>query len=237
MIHLPLLDPDYPEKFPDPAQALTEPNGLLAYGGDLSATRLLAAYRQGIFPWFSEGEPILWWSPDPRCVFCTADLRVNRSLRRQLVKRDWRLTVDHAFDDVVRECAAPRNDGSGTWILPAMVEAYSRLHQQGHAHSLEVWEGARLVGGIYGVAIGKLFFGESMFSRESGSSKLALVALGRLLHQWGFPLIDAQVANSHTLGLGAREITRTQFLHEAAELVIQAGKPGIWLSADVQIPA
>ena len=228
MIRLPLLDPDTPESFPDPRQALTEPNGLLAFGGDLSPARLLAAYGQGIFPWFSDGEPILWWSPDPRCVLHTHDLRINRSLRRQLAGKHWHLTLDHAFDAVVRGCAAPRRDASGTWIVPAMIDAYNRLYHQGHAHSLEVWEGAQLIGGIYGIALGQLFCGESMFSRRSGASRLALVALATLLHGWDFPLIDTQVANAHTLSLGAVEIPRAQYLQDVATLRHRPGQPGNW---------
>jgi leucyl/phenylalanyl-tRNA---protein transferase len=228
MIRLPLLDPDAWDRFPDPRGALTEPNGLLAFGGDLSPQRLLAAYTHGIFPWFSEGEPILWWSPDPRCVFRTEAVRINRSLRRQLAGRHWRLTVDHSFDAVIRACAAPRTNESGTWLVPAMIDAYVQLHRQGHAHSVEVWDGERLVGGIYGVAVGRLFCGESMSSAESGGSKLALAALARLLHDMDFPLIDAQVSNAHTLGLGAIEIPRVQFLHQVAELGQRAGLVGSW---------
>ena len=228
MIRLPLLDPDAPASFPDPRQALTEPNGLLAFGGDLSPTRLLAAYGKGIFPWFSDGEPILWWSPDPRCVLHTQDLRMGRSLRRQLADKHWHLTLDHAFDAVVRGCAAPRRDASGTWIVPAMVDAYNRLYHLGHAHSIEVWEDGQLIGGIYGIALGQLFCGESMFSRRSGASKLALVALARLLHSWDFPLIDTQVANAHTLSLGAVEIPRAQYLQDVATLRRQPGQPGNW---------
>ncbi|HWU76855.1 MAG TPA: leucyl/phenylalanyl-tRNA--protein transferase [Rhodanobacter sp.] len=230
MIRLPLLDPDAPDRFPDPAQALADPNGLLAFGGDLSPTRLLAAYRQGIFPWFSDGEPILWWSPDPRCVFRTDSLQPNRSLRRQVAGKGWRVTVDQAFKAVIDSCAAPRDDHSSTWIVPAMIDAYVHLHRLGHAHSVETWHGEHLIGGIYGVAIGKLFCGESMFSTESGGSKIALMALGRLLHDEGYPLLDTQVANHHTLGLGAIEIPRTSYLAQASELTAQAGLVGSWAS-------
>ena len=181
MNRLPLLDAELWDRFPDPRQALAEPNGLLAFGGDLSPRRLLAAYSLGIFPWFGEHEPILWWSPDPRCVFHTEALRINRSLRRQLKGKSWRLTVDQAFDQVIRACAAPRASDAGTWLVPAMIDAYVQLHRLGHAHSVEVWDGGRLVGGIYGVAIGRLFCGESMFSAESGGSKLALAALATVL--------------------------------------------------------
>ena len=228
MFRLPLLDHAAPERFPDPRSALKEPNGLLAFGGDLSTERLLAAYRRGIFPWYSEGEPILWWSPDPRCVFLTDQLKPNRSLRRQLAGKSWRLTVDHAFDAVIRACAAPRTNETGTWLLPPMIDSYIQLHQQGHAHSVEVWDGPRLVGGIYGLAIGRLFCGESMFSAESGGSKVALVALGQLLDELGFPLIDAQVSNPHTLGLGALEIPRAQFLGKLDVLTNQPGRVGSW---------
>ncbi len=228
MMRLPLLDPVAWDRFPDPCQALAEPNGLLAFGGDLSPQRLLAAYALGIFPWFSEGEPILWWSPDPRCVFLTGTARINRSLRRQLAGRHWRLTVDHAFDQVIRACAAPRVNDSGTWLVPAMIDAYVQLHRQGHAHSVEVWDGERLVGGIYGVAVGRLFCGESMFSAESGGSKIALIALARLLHDMDFPLIDTQVSNAHTLSLGAIEIPRAQFLQQVVQLGQRSGLVGSW---------
>ncbi|HEY1589442.1 MAG TPA: leucyl/phenylalanyl-tRNA--protein transferase [Rhodanobacter sp.] len=228
MIHLPLLDADTPDRFPDPRDALEEPNGLLAFGGALSAKWLMAAYSRGIFPWFGEGEPILWWSPDPRCVFHTDALKVNRSLRRQLTRKQWRLTVDHAFEEVIHCCAAPRNGESGTWLVPAMIGAYVQLHQRGHAHSVEVWEGSRLVGGIYGVAIGRLFCGESMFSAESGGSKTALVALARLLRELEFPLIDAQVSNPHTRALGAVEVPRAWYLQEVNRLRQLPGPVGSW---------
>jgi leucyl/phenylalanyl-tRNA--protein transferase len=228
MNRLPLLDPAARDHFPDPRHALAEPNGLLAFGGDLSPQRLLAAYALGIFPWFSEGEPILWWSPDPRCVFHTETPRINRSLRRQLAGRHWRLTVDHAFDQVIHACAAPRESESGTWLVPAMIDAYVQLHRLGHAHSVEVWQGTQLVGGIYGVAIGRLFSGESMFSAESGGSKIALVALAQLLRELEFPLIDTQVSNPHTLALGATEMPRVRFLQEVARLTRLAGHVGSW---------
>ncbi len=228
MIRLPLLDADTPEAFPPPALALADPNGLLAFGGDLSPARLLAAYRQGIFPWFGAGEPILWWSPDPRCILRTERPRINRSLRRQLRGKHWRLTVDHAFARVIRACAAPRNDDSDTWITADMRDAYVRLHTLGHAHSVEVWDGEELAGGVYGLAIGRLFCGESMFSAQSGGSKLALVALAQLLRDMGFPLIDTQVANPHTLSLGATEIPRAEFLREVARLGQLPGRVGSW---------
>lgn len=228
MIRLPLLDADRPGQFPAPESALTEPNGLLAFGGDLSPARLLAAYATGIFPWFSAGEPILWWSPDPRCVFHTASLRPNRSLRRALRGSTWWVTADRAFARVIRACAAPRAEHAGTWITADMIDAYEALHALGHAHSVEVWDGDDLVGGIYGIAIGRLFCGESMFSARSGGSKVALMTLAHWLRQWGFPLLDAQVTNPHLLGLGAVEIPRGQFVGRARELAAQAVDAGIW---------
>lgn len=228
MIRLPLLDASRPDHFPDPRRAMSEPNGLLAFGGDLSPRRLLAAYAQGIFPWFNEDEPILWWSPDPRCVFHTERLTPNRSLRRQLTGKQWWISTDHAFRDVVEACAAPRPKQSGTWISPAMLDAYVGLHAMGHAHSVEVWDDDRLVGGIYGVSIGRLFCGESMFSAESGGSKVALLALADLLRRWDFPLIDAQVTNSHLMSLGAVEYPRAQFLRMVEQLVQMPGQPGTW---------
>jgi leucyl/phenylalanyl-tRNA--protein transferase len=228
MIYLPQLDPDLPDCFPDPCGALTDPNGLLALGGDLSPQRLLNAYSRGIFPWFGEGEPILWWSPDPRCIFRTEALNIHRNLRRQLAGKQWRLTVDHAFDDVIRACAAPRSGESSTWIMPAMIDGYSRLHALGHAHSVEVWEGQRLVGGIYGVAVGRLFCGESMFSAESGGSKIALIALADLLRGMDFPLIDTQVSNAHTLLLGALEVPRQEYLQDVELLTQLPGYVGNW---------
>lgn len=228
MIRLPLLEDDAPDRFPDPARALSEPNGLLAFGGDLSPQRLLAAYAQGIFPWYGEGQPILWWSPDPRCVFRTDELKPNRSLRRLLARTTWQVSVDRAFREVIEACAEPRADEPGTWITPAMMDAYTALHALGHAHSVEVWDGNRLVGGIYGVATGRLFCGESMFSRASGGSKTALMALAARLREWDFPLIDAQVVNPHLLLLGAREIPRTDFLARLRELGTPPFAEGAW---------
>jgi leucyl/phenylalanyl-tRNA---protein transferase len=235
MIHLPRLHPFDPDGFPDPSEALAEPNGLLAFGGDLSPERLLAAYSRGIFPWFSEDEPILWWSPDPRCVFRTDDMHVSRSLRRQLARTPWKVTVDRAFTQVMRACAAPRENQQGTWITEDMIEAYSALHALGHAHSVEVWDGDELVGGIYGLAVGRLFCGESMFSRRSGGSKVALVGLCRLLRQWDFPLLDAQVTNPHLLSLGAVEMSRGDFLKTIRRLAALPGPEGSWRDAGVTL--
>jgi leucyl/phenylalanyl-tRNA--protein transferase len=233
-----LLDaaPDAP--FPPARRALREPNGLLAAGGDLSPTRLLNAYRHGIFPWFNEGEPILWWCPDPRVVFDTASFRLAPRFRRTLRASGWTLRADTDFDGVMRACAkAPRPGQDGTWIGPSMLAAYSELHRLGHAHSVEVYSGERMVGGIYGVAIGRMFFGESMFSAESGGSKVALAGLARALSGWGWPLIDAQVENPHLLSLGAELWPRGQFLQATAQLVDQPEPPGHWTARFGELPA
>ncbi len=195
-----------------PPQSLAQPSGLLAIGGDLSVPRLLAAYAQGIFPWYSEGEPLLWWAPDPRCVFDTARTLPHRRFARTLRGLSWTLSADRAFDRVIAACAAPRAGQHGTWITPAMRRAYLRLHQLGYAHSFEVWDDAQLVGGLYGVASGGMFSGESMFSARGGGSKVALYAACRALAAWGMPLLDAQVANAHTLALGAIEMPRAEFI-------------------------
>jgi len=236
MIQLPQLHPQRPGLFPDPETALAEPNGLLAWGGDLSAERLLAAYAQGVFPWYNEEEPILWWSPDPRCVFHTDAVHISRSLRKQLSRSHWRLTADTSFSRVMRACAAPRNGQPGTWIGPEMIAAYEELHRRGHAHSVEVWDRGSLVGGIYGVAVGRLFCGESMFSARSGGSKVALAGLCRLLHGWGFPFLDAQVTNDHLLSMGAVEIARRPFVAQARRLAAMPGRVGSWVSHPVELP-
>jgi leucyl/phenylalanyl-tRNA--protein transferase len=226
MITLPKLRGSDP--FPDPRTALDEPNGLLAFGGDLSCARLLSAYRQGIFPWFNEGEPILWWSPDPRCVFHTDRLHVSRSTRRLLDRSGWTVTADRAFGQVIRACAGDRAGHPGTWISPAIVAAYEALHAQGDAHSVEVWDGDVLVGGIYGLAVGRMFCGESMFSGVSGGSKAALVALCGLLAEKGFPLLDAQVTNPHLLSMGAVELSREAFLRQLEKLRDVPEPSGAW---------
>lgn len=231
--HLPRLADDPAAPFPDATTALRRPDGLLAFGGDLAPTRLLNAYRHGIFPWFSEGQPILWWSPDPRMVFHTDGIHLSTRFRRSLRRSWWVVRADTAFADVIGHCAqSPRRGQDGTWITAGMRTAYERLHQLGHAHSVEVFDseatGARLVGGIYGVAIGRMFFGESMFSGASGGSKVALAALARQLHAWGWPLIDAQVENGHLLSLGATRLPRAQFLAAVEGLVGLPGRPGSW---------
>ncbi len=198
-------------EFPDIDRALTDPPGLLAAGGDLGPERLLRAYSLGIFPWYGEGDPVLWWSPDPRMVLFPDELHISRSLAKLLARQPFRITLNQAFADVLLACAASRRDGAGTWITPAMRQAYARLHDLGYAHSVEVWNGDQLVGGIYGVAMGKVFFGESMFSRAANASKVALVHLVKQLESWGYELIDCQVASRHLASLGAREIPRHLF--------------------------
>ena len=215
--------------FPPVETALADPNGLLAMGGDLSPARLLDAYRHGIFPWFNPGEPILWWSPDPRMVLVPGEVRVTRSLARRLRNAGFELRVDTAFAEVMRACAAPREGAGGTWISPAMVAAYTRLFEAGYAHSVETWRDGQLVGGLYGVAIGRMFYGESMFSREPDASKVALVRLARQLQRWQFGLIDCQMETPHLASLGARTIPRAGFTARLAELVNLPHLPGPWL--------
>jgi len=202
---------DGEEAFPAVDTALRDPDGLLAVGGKLSSARLLSAYRQGIFPWYSVGQPVLWWSPDPRCVLLPTQLKVSRSLRKTQRKGWFTITLDQAFDAVIDQCAMPRSDDEGTWITPAIKRSYGTLHQLGIAHSVEVWRDQELVGGLYGVALGKVFFGESMFSRVSDASKIGFVALATQLDRWGFPLIDCQVHSNHLESLGATTIPREVF--------------------------
>ena len=207
-----LLDPDHPDApFPPVEQAEKEPNGLLAVGGDLSPERLLNAYRSGIFPWFSDDQPILWWSPDPRTVLYPGRLVISRSLRKTLRNKPFRITFDQDFQGVIDACSRPRGTENGTWITNQMIDAYASLYQLGRAHSVEVWLEDALVGGLYGVAIGQVFFGESMFSRERDASKCALVHLVRQLREWEFRMIDCQVYSDHLMSLGAEEISRTLF--------------------------
>lgn len=226
------LEQDPAAAFPPAELALDEPNGLLAVGGDLTPTRLLNAYRAGIFPWYSQGQPILWWSPAPRTVLRTGAVHLSRRFLRGLRHSPWQVTADTAFAEVVVACAqASRPGQDGTWILPDMQQAYLQLHLLGHAHSVEVRDGETLVGGIYGVAVGRMFYGESMFSGTSGGSKVALAVLARVLHGWGWPLLDAQVANPHLDTLGAESWPRQRFLQAIAHLTGQAGLTGRWTGA------
>ncbi len=214
--------------FPPLERALVAPNGLLAAGGDLSPERLLCAYRRGIFPWFSQGDPILWWSPDPRMVQFPAELRVTRSLAKTLRNKPYEMRVDTAFEAVMRACAAPRDADGGTWIVEEIVAAYCRLHELGYAHSIECWMDGELAGGLYGVAIGRMFYGESMFSRRTDASKIAYVHLVRQLEHWGFGLIDCQMKTGHLASLGAREIPRRDFAARLELLTQDSHRPGPW---------
>lgn len=217
------------DAFPPTSGALREPNGLLAVGGDLSVPTLLAAYRRGIFPWFEAPQPILWWTPDPRSVLLPDELHMSRSLRRTLRRGDFRLSTDRAFDQVVQACAAPRDGQDGTWIGLEMMLAYRSLHAAGHAHSIEVWTAhGKLVGGLYGVSIGGAFLGESMFSRASDASKVALAALVHRLRQNGGDLIDCQVENPHLNSLGARNIPRVDFEQRLAQTVNKPAGSADW---------
>ena len=212
--------PDDPQApFPSTANALPEPNGLLAAGGDLSPTRLLNAYRQGIFPWYSEGNPILWWSPAPRCVLLPGEVHMSRRMRRRFNTGQYRLTLNTAFDEVVTACSRPRPGEPGTWITTDKNRAYQLMHRLGHAHSLEVWVDQTMAGGIYGLLLGSVFFGESMFSNKTDGSKIALVALCRLFEKTGVELLDCQVANPHLFSMGAREVGRESFETDLHRLV------------------
>lgn len=217
-----------PDSLPDPAAALREPNGLLAAGGSLEPDWLLTAYRRGIFPWFEQGQPILWWSPDPRTVLFPDALRVSRSLRRRLRRGEFEITADADFAGVIDACAGPRRYTDATWITAPMRAAYTRLHALGWAHSFEAWQQDELVGGLYGVAIGRAFFGESMFARRTDASKVALYHATRYLAAEGFELIDCQLPSAHLASLGSVDLPRREFLARLAELVEPAGTPGSW---------
>ena len=224
---LPFLAQEDP--FPPTSEALDYPNGLLAVSDDLSPRRLLAAYRRGIFPWFEEPQPVLWWSPDPRLVLDPRAFHCSRSLRRTLRRGRYRLTVDRRFREVMAACAAPRSHQDGTWISPRMIEAYSALHGDGYAHSIEAWnEAGDLAGGLYGVCLGGAFFGESMFSRAPDASKVALAGLARLLTDGGGRLIDCQVETDHLLSLGARSIPRVDFEAMLAQTITETMTAAAW---------
>jgi leucyl/phenylalanyl-tRNA--protein transferase len=234
--------------FPPVERALREPNGLLAAGGDLAPARLLEAYRHGIFPWFSAGDPILWWSPDPRMVLYPQEFKTSRSLRKTLAKKHYEVRTDTAFEQVMQACAAPRNGQHGTWIHPEMIAAYTELHHMGYAHCVEVWmpktaamsqfqaagsqhgiaNELELVGGLYGMAIGRMFFGESMFSRRADASKIALAHLCAQFRRWNFGMIDCQMNTSHLASLGAREVPRKEFIARLQELVHYAHRESPW---------
>jgi leucyl/phenylalanyl-tRNA--protein transferase len=225
---IPFLGPADP--FPPVEEALDEPDGLLAAGADLTPGRLVDAYRHGIFPWFNEGDPILWWSPDPRIVLAPADF--HDSLKKRLKQRRFTVTLDAAFAAVLDECAAPRPDDGGTWLTAPMKAAYLVLHEQGLAHSIEVWMDGALAGGIYGVGLGRMFFGESMFSRRTDASKIAMAHLAAQLQRWGFPWIDCQLETDHLLSLGATAVPRRVFAAKVARLVREPA-PAWVLDADL----
>lgn len=210
---------DPPTALPSTARALVEPNGLLAVGGALTPEWLIHAYRHGVFPWYSAEQPILWWAPDPRAVLFPSEFRISRSLARSIAKRGYETRIDTAFSDVIKACAGPRHGMPGTWITPEMHEAYLLLHRRGLAHSFETWHDGQLVGGLYGVALGRMFFGESMFTRESDASKVALARLVAECESRHVPLIDCQMPSPHLTSLGSRNLPRVEFESRLAELV------------------
>ena len=224
------LDPESPViEFPDVELAMQDPDGLLAVGGALSTEWLLQAYRRGIFPWYGPGQPILWWAPDPRLVLYPEQLHVSHSLSKLIRKGRYTVTLDEAFSEVVTACAAPRPGQSGTWITPEMREAYVKFHHEGYAHSVECWYEGELVGGLYGVALGGVFFGESMFAHATDASKVAFVALVRQLARWGFWLIDCQVHTDHLASLGAMSIPRQAFTAILEREYRTPGIPRQWM--------
>lgn len=219
---------DFSYRFPDVSLALTEPNGLLAIGGDLCPERLISAYTHGIFPWYNDDQPILWWSPDPRMVLFPEDIHISRSLSKTIRKKIFRITIDQAFTNVIEACRQPRSHESGTWITEEMRDAYCEMHHLGHAHSVECWCNDELAGGLYGLSFGKVFFGESMFSVRKDASKLALVYLAKQLQAWDYKLIDCQVASPHLFTLGARTISRKKFVTLLQEFCAVDGHPLPW---------
>jgi leucyl/phenylalanyl-tRNA--protein transferase len=227
MIYIPWLAADT-LTFPPVESALKHPNGLLAAGGDLSSQRLIAAYQQGIFPWYETGQPILWWCPDPRTVLFPAELKISRSLSKTLRQKRFTITFDRVFEQVIRCCAAPRKNAQGTWITEEIIIALCQLHHEGFAHSVEAWQDKQLVGGLYGISIGKIFFGESMFARQTDASKIAFIHLARHLQASHCPMIDCQVANPHLTSLGAREISLTQFRETLQANTLQTTSPLLW---------
>lgn len=223
------------QPFPEPEQALDEPNGLLAVGGDLTPQRLKSAYYRGIFPWFNEGDPILWWSPDPRAVFQIGSVHLSHSLKKVIKKQPWKITVNRDFPAVISNCAQIRNDQQGTWITTEIQNAYVTLHEQKQAHSIEVWLNNKLVGGLYGINVGKVFCGESMFHKVSNASKVALVALEQHLAIAGYQLIDAQISNPHLTTLGAQVMSRNQFLLKLSELRDKKAASFCWETQEISI--
>lgn len=235
-IRLHWLDPRDPQQpFPPAHLAMRDPNGLLAIGGDLSVARLIRAYSSGIFPWYNPDEPILWWSPDPRAVLHPGAMRVTRSLHKSVRRADHAVTLDQAFEAVLEACSGPRARGKGTWLGSEMRQAYTQLHERGYAHSVEVWRQGALVGGLYGVALGRVYFGESMFSHATDTSKIALYWLCQQLHAWKFELLDCQVGSEHLKSLGAIDISRERFLNQLRAAVAQPPRTGRWCF-DIALP-
>ncbi|MDQ7090058.1 MAG: leucyl/phenylalanyl-tRNA--protein transferase [Methylococcales bacterium] len=223
------LQSEFPdESFPPVSTALTDPDGLLAMGGCLSTTRLLNAYQSGIFPWFNPEDPILWWSPNPRLVLAPTELNLSRSLAKTIRQQRFNFTVDNAFSEVIEACSGVRNDSDDTWISEEMKQAYTKLHHQGIAHSAEAWQDGQLVGGLYGVAIGQVFFGESMFHTQTDASKVAFVHLLNHLHLWGYQLVDCQVHSNHLASLGAYEISRELFIQKLANFCKKSPHSEAW---------
>ena len=231
---IPWLAPNQP--FPPIDSALAEPNGLLAAGGGLSPERVVGAYRRGIFPWYSEGQPVLWWSPDPRMVLFTAEFRVRRSLAKRVRQHRFEIRLDTAFERVIRACAEPRPGQDGTWITESMIRTYVALHRRGVAHSVEAWRDGELAGGLYGIALGRVFFGESMFARETDASKVALVHLVAKLGRDGVPLVDCQQETTHLAGFGARPISRLAFAALLAQLIHSDAPPAPWIAGRWMAP-
>lgn len=228
-----LADDDPPDAFPPVSSAVSEPEGLLAAGSDLSIDRLLYAYANGIFPWYEEGQPVLWWSPDPRCVFRPGDYRVSRRMRREIIKSGLTIRVNTAFSDVIRACAGARKLQQGTWITAAIVSAFETLHRRKWAHSIEVWDADVLVGGLYGLCIGKVFFGESMFSARPNTSKMALLYLANQMIDGHLELLDCQVASQHLCSLGARVIPRIDFIEHLDTLCVPAHPRYNWSNTPI----
>jgi leucyl/phenylalanyl-tRNA--protein transferase len=221
---------ELPDEIVFPHPSLAEPDGLLAVGGDLSADRLLAAYCNGIFPWYNDGDPILWWSPDPRCVFYPPEIKVSKSLRQSLRNKSFRVSVDTAFEEVIKACAeVKRLHEDGTWIVSDMQRAYIALHEEGFAHSVEVWNEDKLVGGLYGVSVGAAFMGESMFHLERDASKIALYYLSEIAKAFEFKFIDNQMPTDHLLSLGAKTIERSHYLELLIEALESPAKQGKWM--------
>ena len=228
------LAPQQP--FPPLDTALAEPNGLLAAGGGLTPERVAGAYRHGIFPWYSEGQPVLWWSPDPRMVLFTAEFRVRRSLAKRVRQGRYEIRLDTAFERVIRACAEPRKGQDGTWITEAMIGTYLALHRRGVAHSVEAWRDGELAGGLYGIALGRVFFGESMFAREPDASKVALVHLMAKLERDGVPIVDCQQETSHLAGFGARPVPRRAFAALLSQLIHSDAPPAPWIAGPWTAP-